>query len=107
MKRYRLICFLLMMAGLILTMPASWRMGSPLSQRILDCPAEASAINPSTATQRVCGLGRRWEVNEGCWRGVYLRRGNSNVFDAEWTLLDGREFTAEVTIDIQGNHVIA
>jgi len=26
-------------------------------------------------------LGTRWEVEEGGWRGVWTRRGNSNVFD--------------------------
>ena len=106
MKRFRLICFMLL-AGLILTMPASLKWVSLFPKPILDCPAQAETIGSLSAAQAICGLGRRWEVNEGCWRGVYIRRGNSNVFDAEWTLLDGRQFTAEVTIDIQGNRVVA
>lgn len=102
----RAICVLLV-GGLLLVIPIAWKSGSFLPQPVLDCPAQASGSNSSSSAQPRCGLGSRWEVNEGCWRGVYVRRGNSNVFDAEWTLLDGRRFTAEVTIDIQGNRVLA
>lgn len=88
-----------------LAMPGFWLENSPTEpQSRLDCPA-ASAAASSPLSQPSMGLGSRWEVNEGCWRGVYVRRGNSNVFDAEWTLLDGRRFTAEVTLNVQGNQV--
>jgi len=30
-------------------------------------------------------LGRRWEVQEGAWRAVWTRRGNSNNYDGRWT----------------------
>ena len=107
MKR---VAGILAVAGLILVMPIPWKSASRLPAPLLDCPAQAAASNSSASsssalTQARCGLGSRWEVNEGCWRGVYIRRGNSNVFDAEWTLLDGRSFRAEVTINIQGARV--
>lgn len=96
---------LLLVAGLFLAIPIFWKSVQPSPQPILDCAAQASAPDSSAPVQSRCGLGRKWEVNEGCWRGVYVRRGDSNIFDAEWTLLDGRRFTAEVTIDIQGSRV--
>jgi hypothetical protein len=104
MKIFRLVVVLLM-AGFVLMMPIFWRAISPTSQPLLDCTAQAATETSSHSAQARCGLGNKWEVSEGCWRGIYVRRGNSNVFDAEWTLLDGRKFTAEVTISIQGNRV--
>jgi hypothetical protein len=104
MKIFRLVV-ILSVAGLILATPIFWRAKSPLSRAlIMGCPVLAAETDlPFSGVS--CGLGNKWEVNEGCWRGVYTRRGNSNVFDAEWKLLDGRSFTAEVTLDIQGNQV--
>ena len=100
----RVVCILLV-GGLFLVMLIAWKSGGSLPQAVLDCPAQAAAVDSSSPVQARCGLGTRWELNEACWRGVYVRRGNSNVFDAEWTLLDGRRFTAEITIEIQGNRV--
>ena len=50
-------------------------------------------------------LGTRWEEQEGQWRGVWTRRGNSNTFDARWTMAGEEDVTAVLTIDIQGNFV--
>lgn len=96
---------ILLAVNLVLLIPIFWRAISPTELSVLDCPAAAAAATSAPLTQPKYGLGSRWEVNEGCWRGVYVRRGNSNLFDAEWTLLDGRRFTAEVTLNVQGNRV--
>jgi hypothetical protein len=50
-------------------------------------------------------LGRRWNEQEGGWRGVWTRRGNSNVFDARWTQPGQRDITAVLTITLQGNNI--
>lgn len=50
-------------------------------------------------------LGRIWHVQEGGWNGVWTRRGNSNVFDARWTMPGAPEVTAVLTINIFGNNV--
>lgn len=37
-------------------------------------------------------LGTRWDETEvSGWRGVWIRRGNSNVFDAMWTHSNGQK----------------
>lgn len=48
------------------------------------------------------GLGQRWIVQEGAWRGVWTRRGNSNVFDGRWTQSGQRDITAVLTIYTSG-----
>lgn len=50
-------------------------------------------------------LGRRWEVQEGGWRGVWTRRGNSNTFDARWTRQGATPITAVLTMSQDGNNV--
>ncbi|WP_309088120.1 hypothetical protein [Domibacillus sp.] len=50
-------------------------------------------------------LGRRWDEQEGAWRGVWTRRGNSNIFDARWTQPGQTPVTAVLTITLQGNNV--
>lgn len=50
-------------------------------------------------------LGTRWEVEEGGWRGVWTRRGNSNVFDARWTRQGARAITAVLRMQVQDNFV--
>ena len=52
-----------------------------------------------------CGLGERWDETEVGWTGVWIRRGKSNVFDAQWTL-GGRKEKAMLTISIHGNTVV-
>ncbi|MEK4149733.1 hypothetical protein NST02_22055 [Robertmurraya sp. FSL W8-0741] len=50
-------------------------------------------------------LGRRWEVQEGAWRGIWTRRGNSNTFDARWTRQGATPVTAVLTMTQEGNNV--
>lgn len=50
-------------------------------------------------------LGRRWEVVEGGWRGIWTRRGNSNVFDGRWTRQGANPITAVLRMQQQGNQV--
>ncbi len=47
-------------------------------------------------------LGWQWQVYESGWYGTWTRRGNTNIFDAQWG--DG-QITAELTISSQGNQV--
>lgn len=51
------------------------------------------------------GLGRVWYEQEGGWSGVWRRRGNSNVFDARWTMPGAQDVTAVLTINLFGNNV--
>jgi hypothetical protein len=69
-KIFRLVLFLLV-GGFVLAMPISWRAIRHSSQLVLDCPVQAATETSSHSAQARCGLGSRWEVNEGCWRGVY------------------------------------
>lgn len=50
-------------------------------------------------------LGRRWDVQEGAWRAVWTRRGNSNVFDGRWTRQGANPITAVLTMEQDGNNV--
>ena len=56
------------------------------------------------SASRGCGLGTRWRGMDGGWSGVLTRRGNSNLFDGVWTR-DGQQFTAVLTVSIDGNRV--
>ncbi|MEK5059780.1 hypothetical protein BK126_27050 [Paenibacillus sp. FSL H7-0326] len=50
-------------------------------------------------------LGRVWYEQEDGWSGVWTRRGNSNIFDARWTMQGAQDITAVLTINISGNNV--
>ncbi len=54
------------------------------------------------ANSPINALGWQWQVYESGWYGIWTRRGDSNVFDAQWG--DG-QITAELTISSQGNQV--
>ena len=49
---------------------------------------------PLDYNMRQVDLGTRWEVEEGGYRGVWTRRGNSNVFDGRWTRQGATPITA-------------
>lgn len=49
-------------------------------------------------------MGRQWQESESGWQGVWIRRGNSNIFDARWGS-EPRSITAEMAINISGNRV--
>jgi len=65
---------------------------------------QAQMDRPNDGQARGCGLGARWRVTDGGWNGIWTRRGNSDVFDAVWNK-DGQQFTATLTIRIEGNRV--
>jgi hypothetical protein len=58
----------------------------------------------SGAYSTACGLGVRWEVSESGWTGVWIRRGNSNTFDATWRK-GGEIGTSTLTIALSGNRL--
>jgi FecR protein len=68
----------------------------------------ANQVWPVTGTANAgsavgCGLGTTWDETEaGSWTSVWTRRGESDVFDANY--LNGRAFTVN-TLTIQGNRV--
>jgi hypothetical protein len=47
-----------------------------------------------------CGLGAEWSESEGGFTGRWVRRGDSNVFDASWG-----KITAVLTMTLSGNSV--
>ncbi len=61
-------------------------------------------IGPFVLVPETYRLGTVWYEREGCYNGVWTRRGDSNVFDAVWTCGDSR-VTAILTIQIRGNRV--
>lgn len=51
-------------------------------------------------------LGNYWIQEAGRWRGVWQRRGNSNIFDARWTMSGTTEsVTAVLEMFLTGNNV--
>jgi hypothetical protein len=52
-------------------------------------------------------LGDAWEMEEAaCWRGIWTRRGRSNVWDAYWIHPRGERARAELKIDNNGHDVV-
>lgn len=50
-------------------------------------------------------LGRVWEETEGGWKGIWTRRGTSNIFDAAWVGPGGEQFRDVLTMTLDGNRV--
>jgi hypothetical protein len=50
-------------------------------------------------------LGTAWAEQESGWRGVWRRRGDSNIFDARWTKPGQSDVTAVMTVHIIGKNV--
>jgi hypothetical protein len=83
---------------------------------ILPCPryAEDENVIP-VGRRRVEGreqppygdaLGDVWEMEEvSCWRGTWLRRGKSNVFDAYWKNPNGERERATLKMWLMGRDV--
>lgn len=64
--------------------------------------------NPTNISFRQDPLGRRWEGQEMQWKFTWTRIGNSNAFDAVYTLPnDDKPIYATVYIIINGNQIIA
>ncbi|WP_046176209.1 hypothetical protein [Domibacillus indicus] len=68
-------------------------------------PFDAVPANVVPVQQQPYGLGRRWIVQEGSWRGVWTRRGNSNVFDGRWSQAGQPDITAVLTIYTSGPYI--
>lgn len=51
------------------------------------------------------GAGNKWNEEEADWKSVWVRRGNSNVFDANYTGPDGQHATTVNTVTVDGNSV--
>lgn len=52
-------------------------------------------------------LGEAWEMEEAaCWRGIWTRRGRSNVWDAYWIHPRGERARAVLRIQNQGHDVM-
>jgi hypothetical protein len=55
---------------------------------------------------RQLDLGNVWHEKNGDWHGVWQRRGNSNIFDAKWTMSGTTEsVTAVLEMFLTGNNV--
>lgn len=52
----------------------------------------------------ICSSAARWNETEAGYTGTWVRRGNSNEYDAVWTK-DRRQVTGVLTITTQGNRV--
>jgi hypothetical protein len=50
-------------------------------------------------------LGTKWIERESDWNGVWIRRGNSNIFDATWSNRNYPDVTAVLTINRAGNKI--
>lgn len=50
-------------------------------------------------------LGVEWREQEDGWTGVWRRLGNSNIFDARWTMPGAQDITAVLTINIFDSNV--
>ncbi|MBN2981603.1 MULTISPECIES: hypothetical protein [Cohnella] len=46
-----------------------------------------------------------WREQEDGWTGVWRRLGNSNIFDARWTMPGAQDITAVLTINIFDSNV--
>lgn len=78
---------------------------SPRVNKTINQSNDKHDIVSSWNVKQAGDLGNRWDVIEPFgWKGVWTRRGNSNVFDALWTN-QGRQEKALLTITINGNTV--
>jgi len=51
-------------------------------------------------------LGDAWEMEEvSCWRGIWLRRGKTSIFDAYWQNPDGERERATLQMWLSGRTV--
>jgi hypothetical protein len=74
---------------------------------ILGVALMALTMIPATlrATPYDSQLGTRWQVNEQGWRGVWIRRGASNIFDARWNTPGQAEIQGVVEIRLDGRNI--
>lgn len=81
------------------------RTAAVLGALALVLPAAVAA--PSSAQDRRGrdGLGRVWDESESGWSGHWVRRGRSDMFDAEWTHPNGQRESATLRITVVGRLV--
>ncbi|WP_205611214.1 hypothetical protein [Clostridium sporogenes] len=59
----------------------------------------------ATILNQKFSLGKRWIESEAGWNGQWIRRGNSNIFDARWKKGGQRDVTAIMTVFVSGRTV--
>jgi hypothetical protein len=79
--------------------------GVPLD--IMDCDANrAQRLWALIEAPQADALGHVWdETGPGGWKGVWTRRGDTNVFDEAFGLPDGSKATAVNSVTINGNSI--
>lgn len=76
------------------------------SFRVVMCVALVSVAYavPAPSAAPADRLGRQWRETESGWQGVWIRRGNSHVFDARWGSGPGA-VAAVLTMSLAGSKV--
>lgn len=75
----------------------------PAAGRPVDYWGGAPMPSPPAAAKG-CGLGRLWRDTEDGWSGTWVRRGDSNFFDATWTNGNASD-RADLQISLSGQRV--
>jgi hypothetical protein len=109
---------LLAAAAAAFTPPVIWSGIPPAVPPVIPCPptdvdldiipaSAAGTQAPARQPLATDALGDVWEMEEvSCWRGTWLRRGKSDVFDAYWTNPDGERERAVLRMWLRGRKVI-
>jgi len=75
--------------------------GVTATLKIFPTAGGAPGIGPYTAA---CGLGVQWDLSESGWTGTWIRRGNTNIFDATWRK-SGTTFSSVLTMTQTGSRI--
>jgi len=104
-----------MILTMLLQMPLVYSEVLPAPTPPPNCAPVLSAEPPIPPPQRTFDpsvpyddeLGEAWEMEEAaCWRGVWTRRGRSNVWDAYWIHPRGERARARLEIENRGHNVV-
>lgn len=81
--------------------------GAPLD--VMDCDANrAQRLWALLEAPSADAFGRVWDVTECCgWKGVWTRRGDTNVFDSAIANPNGEKLTMVISVTVNGNSVTA
>lgn len=77
----------------------------PMMWNMLMYENQMRALREDNFSFRQDKLGTKWIEQEKLWKGVWVRRGTSNAFDATYTHPHDNPIYATVYITITGNHV--
>ena len=70
-------------------------------------PPSAPSERPDSRPPSGDALGDAWEMEEvACWRGTWLRRGKTNIFDGYWVHPYGERVRATLQAWLDGRNVI-